>query len=123
MIKYMIIGAIALSSLNAQEMVDCDSPTVKSGDILQIVKPSGTTYKFINLPRPNFLIKRGGIANFNKLNGEKVEITEVRITENCNTQVVVKRQNSKKFFNTLNTLSIELDQAVEKGEVRLEERI
>ncbi|HEA31480.1 MAG TPA: hypothetical protein ENH91_16060 [Leeuwenhoekiella sp.] len=120
MIKYLIIGALSLSSLTAQKNSDCDPPiNVNTGDVLEVAKPSANTYKYINLPRANFLIKRGGIANFNKLSGEKIEVTEVAITENCKTEVRVKRKDGKKFFNTLKTISIDLDKALETGEVKL----
>ncbi|WP_051907734.1 hypothetical protein [Flavimarina sp. Hel_I_48] len=124
MIKYLIIGGLSLSGLNAQENRDCDQAIkIYSGDELEIAKPSAHSYKYINLPRANFLKKRGGIKNFNKLSGEKIKVTEVTITENCKTEVRVKRKDGKKFFNTLKTISIDLDKALETGEVKLTDDI
>ena len=120
MIKYLIMVALTLSSITAQENSDCDPPiNVYTGDMLEIAQPSASTYRYINLPRANFLIKRGGIANFNKLRGQKIQIIEVKTTEDCKTEVRVKRKDGKKFFNTLTTMSIDLDNAVETGEVKL----
>ncbi len=115
---------MGIASLNAQNSNDCNVEyVVETGDVLEIAKPSESTYKYINLPRPNFLIKRGGISNFNKLNGQKIEISEIKTTKDCKIEVLVKRQDGKKFFNTLKTLSIDLDKAVEAGEVKLTKTI
>jgi hypothetical protein len=124
MIKYIIICAMGMASINAQKLNDCHlAYVVETGDVIEIAKPSASTYKYINLPRPNFLIKRGGIVNFNKLNGQKIEISEIKTTKDCKIEVLVKRQDGKKFFNTLKTLSIDLDEAVEAGEVKLTKTI
>jgi len=123
-IKYMIICAIGMASLGAQTVNDCHlAYVVKIGDVIEIANPSGSTYKYINLPRPNFLVKRGGIANFNKLKGQKIEISEIKTIKDCKIEVLVKRQDGKKFFNTLKTMSIDLDKAVETGEIKLTKTI
>lgn len=113
-----------MANLNAQTVSDCDlAHVVAKGDVIQIANPSASTYKYINLPRPNFLIKRGGIVNFNKLKGKKIEVTEVNTTKNCKIEVRVKRQDGKKFFNTLKTMTIDLDRAIEAGEIKLTHNI
>jgi len=113
-----------MASLNAQTTNDCNlAHLVSKGDIIEIGKPSTSTYKYINLPRPNFLIKRGGIASFNKLIGQKIDISEIKTTKDCKIEVLVKRQDGRKFFNTLKTITIDLDKAVEAGEIKLTKNI
>lgn len=108
-----------MASLHAQK-VNCElAYPVSKGDVIEIGQPSASTFKYINLPRPNFLIKRGGIASFNKLIGQKIEISEIKTTKDCKIEVLVKRQDGRKFFNTLKTITIDLDKAVKAGEIKL----
>lgn len=123
-IKAILFGAITLYGLSAQKVSDCDLPyTINKGDVIEIADPSASTYKYINLPRPNFLIKRGGIANFNRLKGQKIVITEVEITKDCKREIRIKRQDGKKFFNTLKKMSIDLEKAMETGEIKITKNI
>ena len=100
----------------AQERYD---DLVKVGDELIIGSPSKTNYQFIEVPRKNFIIKRGGIANMNSLRNDKVTVTKMTFDRSSNPIVVLKKSNGAKFFNALRTLKADLNGAISNGELQL----
>ena len=100
----------------AQERYD---DLVKVGDELIIGNPSKVDYQFIDMPRKNFIIKRGGIANMGSLLNNKVTVTKMTFDKNSNPMVVVKKSNGTKFFNAFRTLKADLNGAISNGELRL----
>ena len=63
MIKYAIALLFSVSMLTAQDNTSTQ-PEVRVGDVFEIGKPESHKYKHIDFPRENFIIKRGGIANY-----------------------------------------------------------
>ena len=116
----ILTTAIAFGALSLQAQEKCETPQLKAGDVLTIASPSHATYEHINLPRANFIIKRGGIANYKSLINKKIEVTEVETTDDCVTKVDVKLADGKKFFNSHSIVSINLKEALAAGEVTLE---
>lgn len=118
--KYVSVIFIALGvlSVNAQDL-SSKQVTVAKGDVIEIGTPSTAKYKHIKFPRANFIIKRGGIANYKAAKGEEVVITNVKSGENGNTIIDVKRTDGKRFFRTVNTVSINLEDALASNEIKL----
>lgn len=98
----------------AQERYD---DLVKVGDELFIGNPSKVDYQFIEIPRKNFIIKRGGIANMGSLLKNKVTVAQMAFDKNSNPIVVLKRSNGSKFFNAFRTLKADLNGAISSGEL------
>lgn len=109
--------ALALSlflmsiGLSAQEEVNV-------GDKYVIGNPTSSQYQFIKVPKDNFIIKKGGIADKKSLTDNVVVVKEVITDKKGNTLVVLERSNGKKFFNAYSTLKANLKSAVETGELR-----
>ncbi|PWL40197.1 hypothetical protein DKG77_05070 [Flagellimonas aquimarina] len=82
-----------------------------------IVKPASLSYQSINVPRKNFIIKRGGIPNVSTLNNSIVTIT--KISGKDNPMITFKRSNGKKFFKAYRTLTAELNTAINIGEMEV----
>ncbi|WP_445733784.1 hypothetical protein [Mariniflexile sp.] len=118
--KYVLAGfmAIGILSMNAQESIN-RSMTVQKGDVIEIGHPSTSTYKHIKFPRANFIIKRGGIANYKSVQGDEVIVTDVKTTKNGITKVDVKHKDGKRFFNTVSTVTINFEDALATNEIRL----
>ena len=118
--KYFL--SIALFSLAmvqfgfAQEKFD---DMVAVGDELTIGRPSQSNYQFINIPRKNFIIKRGGIASLGSIMNKKVIITEINQDKNEVTQITFRTKNGSKFFKVYRTLSADLNKAISNGELQL----
>tara|TARA_R110002072_G_scaffold39919_1_gene113889 strand:- start:574 stop:936 length:363 start_codon:yes stop_codon:yes gene_type:complete len=118
--KYVLAGFIALGvlTMNAQDVMN-KSITVEKGDIIEIGHPSTSKYKHIKFPRANFIIKRGGIANYKAALGEEVVVTNVKTTKGGSTKVDVKRKDGRRFFNTVSTVTINFEEALEANEIKL----
>ncbi|UJH66166.1 hypothetical protein [Allomuricauda sp. SCSIO 65647] len=89
---------------------------VKIGDELIISSPVSSDYKYIDVPRKNFIIKRGGIANMKSLENRK---TIVKAIDNRGSyvKVTLSPADGGKFFNVYRELNADLNGAIENGEL------
>ena len=88
-----------------------------TGDVFTIAKVNQDNYKHINFPRANFIIKKGGLANYNNIVGEKVEITSVKERKNGKHIATIKLVDSRRFFNSHKYVTVDIDRAVEDKEL------
>lgn len=110
----LLMFSLFASNLNAQEnYIDL----TKVGDKFVIGEPTGISYKNINVPRKNFIIKRGGIPNISTLKNSVVTIT--KISSNDNPIITFERSDGKKFFKAYRTLTANLNSAISSGELKL----
>lgn len=92
---------------------------VTVGDILVINQPEDLKFKSLQLPKANFIIKKGGIANYKSLIGNKVRVTEVTTNDAGETKVVLEREDGRKFFRTHSAITANINDALENGELSL----
>ncbi|MGB6151483.1 MAG: hypothetical protein WBG48_05780 [Pricia sp.] len=118
MIKYAIALLFSVSVLNAQTGNDQTSTDVAVGDIFEIGEPDANTYKHIDFPRANFIIKRGGIANYKSVHGEKVVVTSVKEKKDGKTQITLKRNDGGRFFGSHKFVAADIKHALESGELQ-----
>ncbi len=97
---------------NAQEN---QANQVKIGDQLIIGEPAGILYQNINVPRKNFIIKKGGIPNMSTLKNSVVTVT--KISHSDNPTITFKKSNGRKFFRAYRSLTAELNGAIDSGEM------
>ena len=119
MIKYAITLLFSVSMLNAQSTLDQEVTDVEVGDIFEIGKPEANTYEHINFPRANFIIKRGGIANYKRAEGQKVVVTSVKEKKDGTTQVKIKRTDGNRFFGSHTVVSVDYKEALASGEIEV----
>lgn len=119
MIKYAIALLFSVSVLNAQDNVNVVQSDVEVGDVFEIGKPETNTYKYINFPRANFIIKRGGIANYKRAEGQKVVVTSIKEKKDGTTLVKIKRTDGNRFFGSHPVVSVDFKEAVESGELEV----
>jgi hypothetical protein len=114
--KVFIIFAFVLFALqtNAQGI---QNPNIQVGDALIIQKPSTPSFKHIYFPRDNFIIKRGGIVNYDNIYANEVHVVRIVDKKDGSQEVVLKRTDGKKFFNTYATVRADLANALESGEL------
>ncbi|MFD1315701.1 hypothetical protein [Namhaeicola litoreus] len=114
--KIFIIFAFVLFALqtNAQEM---NNSNVQVGDALIIQKPSTPSFKHIYFPKDNFIIKRGGIVNYDNIYANEVHVVKIVEKKDGSQEVVLQRTDGKKFFKTYNTVRADLTKALESGEL------
>jgi len=109
----VIVTMVMTTTLWAQE----NRNIVEKGTVLTLGPVSASGFQHIDFPRKNFIIKRGGIANFNNLEGRSLVVEEV-ISKNSGTQVVLKRSDGLDFFGVYRTVKADLEKALAKGELR-----
>ncbi len=99
-------------ALNAQ-----DSGNIKIGETLEIGDAKTFGYAHIEFPRANFILKKGGRLNFNRLPETKVIITDIK-PSGANDQIVtLERGDGKKFFGNFTTVKAHYQLATESGEL------
>jgi hypothetical protein len=118
MIKYVIALLFSVSLLNAQN-ANLEKTNVQVGDTFEIGRPETNSYKHINFPRANFIIKRGGIANYKRVEGHKVVVTDIKEKKDGTTQVKLKRTNGNRFFGSHTVVSADFKEALESGELEV----
>tara|TARA_R110000868_G_scaffold170220_1_gene405426 strand:- start:231 stop:602 length:372 start_codon:yes stop_codon:yes gene_type:complete len=117
MLKTILISLFVLSSgiSNAQN----ENHSIKIGDILIISQPLSDTYKHIDFPRKNIIIKRGAIADFHKLKGMKVIVEEVKTSKDGSILIRLTRKDGKKFFNFWPAVTANYNDALSSGEIKI----
>ena len=116
-ILFLFLAGLLVTGAYAQE--ETYDSVVKTGTELIIAPTSNGTYQFIKVPRKNFIIKRGGIADYGSLANNKVEVTKIKKDRADRTIITFKRSDNSKFFNVYKTLSADLNKAISEGELRL----
>lgn len=112
----ILIIAIASTFMQAQAVSSEVLP--KIGAVYEIGSPVATMFKHIRFPRPNFIIKRGGIVNYSKAETVAVTITSVKERKDGSTRVFLKRTDGKRFFGSHVFVSADFQRALQSGELR-----
>ncbi len=89
----------------------------KKGDVFQIGSMHYGNYRHINFPRANFIIKKGGIPNYNNIKGQKVVITSIDKESNGKQVAKIKLVDSRKFFKSHTYVTVNIDEAIEHKEL------
>lgn len=116
--KNLIVASlIALGTLgmSAQE----SKINVNVGDVFEIASPSGQEFQHIHFPKKNFIIKRGGIASDKLVYGEEVVVTKVTTTKDGSIEVRIKRTDSGRFYNALRSVTVNFEEAINSGELKI----
>lgn len=113
-LTFYMAFAITIGFVNAQEQY---TPIVE-GEILVLSQPLSSSYHYIEFPRPNIILKRGAIANFNNLIGRKVIVERVITNEDGSKKAILKRKDGQNFFRFFPSVKANLDKALAKGELK-----
>jgi len=103
-------------TLKAQD----NETTISEGDIVVLGEAPGSNYQHIHFPKKNFIIKRGAIANFNALVGEKLVVALIETDKKGNPKAVLKRKDGRNFFRFFPTVRAQVSKALQSGELKLE---
>jgi len=115
--KKYVLG-MALAFLSFKNYGQSNVNEVKIGDEVTLSEPAGgDTYKHINFPKKNIIIKRGAIADFNSLSGLPLEVTSIKNTATDDKIVTLKRRDGKKFFRFYKTVDANFSDAIKSKEL------
>ena len=115
--KLLIVSLSLFFAYQVQGQEIDNKKRVEVGTIVEINNPQVYGFKHINFPRPNFIIKRGGIVNYNSVKGVRVKITAVETKDDGTRQVQLERLDGRKFFRNFSTVKADFDKALESGEI------
>ncbi|KPM32000.1 Hypothetical protein I595_1648 [Croceitalea dokdonensis DOKDO 023] len=117
MMKYAIAFLFSISVLNAQDNVNVVPQDVEVGDVFEIGKPETNMYQHIKFPKPNFIIKKGGNANYKRVEGKKVVVTDVKERKDGTTRIKITPTDGGRFFETHSVVNADFLKALESGEL------
>ncbi len=105
--------SIGLAQANTYPITD----DIRVGSVLVIGAPSSNSYKHLELPRKNFIIKKGGIADYKSISKKTVVVTEMNELADGTVEVYLKRKNGKLFFNSHRRIKAKLKEALAAEEL------
>lgn len=117
--KLFAFGVLAFFMSIGLQAQESFTDQVNVGSIMTIGEPSGSDFKYVDVPRKNFIIKKGGVANLSSIHHNAVEVTAIKTNKKGETEVRFKKVDGKKFFNAYRTLTADLNGAVNNGELLL----
>lgn len=94
-----------------------NNSNISQGTIYRLSEPAGHTYKHIDFPRRNIIIKRGAIANYNSLVGMELVVKELIKDTNGSTTAILVRKDGRPFFRFFPTVEANLEKALAIGEL------
>ncbi|GLB51842.1 hypothetical protein NBRC110019_08810 [Neptunitalea chrysea] len=115
MLKKLCVAAIIFVTTTAFTTNTTVNHQPKKGDVYVINTPKGNEFHTIDFPKLNTLIKRGTVANYKSVYNTPIVITEV----GKNNEVTIARKDGKKFFRFYKTVTVDLNKALESGELSL----
>lgn len=92
-------------------------PKVNIGDIFVLGKVAQNDYQHIQFPKPNFIIKKGGIVNYKNLVGKKVEVTSFKKKKDGRLIARIQLTSKKYFFNSHKSLKVAIEAAIHQKEL------
>ena len=114
-VTLVLLLSFSLMGLSKTHNLNQEKP--KIGDVLVISKNTSNNYKYIKFPKKNILHKRGALANYSKVYGAEVVITEVKENKYGKFDVKLVRTDGKKFFNKIKSVSAVYFKAIDSGEL------
>ncbi|WP_051908155.1 hypothetical protein [Flavimarina sp. Hel_I_48] len=109
-----ILGLFSVfSNYDEHEVKNIDLEMIAQTMEYHLVLPDSGVFKSIDVPKKNFIIKRGGIADMDTLHGVHVIIKE----EKKDGKVTLARKDGKHFFNAFPVLHADLESALATGEL------
>ncbi len=115
--RTILLAIFIFCSTNAL-MAQVNDNQISKGSIYRLSEPTGHTYKHIDFPRRNIIIKRGAIANYNSLVGMEIVVKELIKGSDGSTTAVLARKDGRPFFRFYPTVEANLEKALAIGEIK-----
>ena len=116
---YSLVVAFILCTFSGFGQTQTSSAAVQLGSVFEIGTPESNGYQYINIPKPNIIIKRGGFPHDLDLSGRSVVVTAIKEKENGVTEVHIKLKDGTRFFGSHKTLKVHFNEALEAGELKV----
>ncbi|MEC3908698.1 hypothetical protein VOI54_16845 [Tamlana sp. 2201CG12-4] len=113
---YVLFLVYGMTFASADTPITPNNTDPKIGDVLKIKTPKRVSFKHIDFPRLNFIVKRGSIASYKSVHEELVVVKEVN-DDNGDIHVILERKDGKKFFGYLKQVKANYTESIEAGEI------
>ncbi len=113
----ILLFTFAMCTLGLFAQSQTTTIDVKIGDIFEIGTPVSNTYKHINFPKSNIIIKRGGMANYKNIKGSIVVVTSIKEKKDGTSVANIKRKDGGRFFGSHTVIGANLNDALQTGEL------
>jgi hypothetical protein len=117
MMKYLIFVFLFVQQAYGQNTFSNRPAVIRIGDVFKIGDTENSDYKYIKFPKKNFIIKKGGVADYETVIGRKVIITSVKVNRFGKTKVKIRPQDGRRFFTRYLTVGVDFDSAIKSGEL------
>ena len=113
-IAFLMICGLMSYQVNATNIDN--NPEI--GDRLLIQSPENTTYTAVNMPKLNFVVKKGGVANYKSVQNTLVEVVKISQNKEGENIVTLQREDGAKILGLKKSVSANYDQALQIGELK-----
>jgi hypothetical protein len=113
-IAFLMICGLMSYQVNATNIDN--NPEV--GDRLLIQSPENTMYTAVNMPKLNFVVKKGGVANYKSVQNTLVEVVKISQNKKGENIVTLQRVDGAKILGLKKSVSANYDQALQLGELK-----
>tara|TARA_B100000953_G_C17682616_1_gene312746 strand:+ start:80 stop:451 length:372 start_codon:yes stop_codon:yes gene_type:complete len=113
-IAFLMICGLMSYQVNATNIDN--NPEI--GDRLLIQSPENTTYTALNMPKLNFVVKKGGVANYKSVQNTLVEVVKISKNKKGESVVTLQRVDGAKILGLKKSVSANYDQALQLGELQ-----
>ena len=113
-IAFLMICGLMSYQVNASNIEN--NPEV--GDRLLIQSPENTTYTAVNMPKLNFVVKKGGVANYKSVQNTLVEVVKISQNKEGENIVTLQRVDGAKILGLKKSVSANYDRALQIGELK-----
>lgn len=115
--KFNILFSFLFIFLSSIMYAQTSNSNIKVGDVFVIGEVENNNYEHIDFPRANFIIKKGGLANYNTIKGEKVQIKSIKEKENGDFVATIELASKKRFFNSHKYVKVNINEAISQKEL------
>ena len=115
--KQFILLALLVSLFSGASFAQNADAKVNVGDVFTIGEVENNSYEHINFPKANFIIKKGGVANYNAVVGKKVEVTSIKEKKDGSLVATIKLASDQAFFQSHKYVTVDIDKAISSKEL------
>jgi len=112
-----ILFALLMSFFSSIIYAQNSNSNVAIGDVFTIGEVYNNNYKHINFPKPNFIIKKGGIVSYNNIKGENIEVTSIEEKKDGSLVATIKLTSERSFFNSHKYVTVAIIEAINDKEL------
>ena len=113
-IAFLMICGLVSYQVNATNI----DTNPEIGDRLLIQSPENTTYTAVNMPKLNFVVKKGGVANYKSVQNTLVEVVKISQNKEGENIVTLQRVDGAKILGLKKSVSANYDKALQLGELK-----